>query len=276
MGVSCAALLCVRNEASHLPRALAQFIDDDIDVAVIDHGSSDGSLAICERHLGRGVVAIDHLPWLGVYDQTAQLQAKAALAGRLSHDWLIHADADEWMHTQRPGESLRAGITRADAQGCNAINFEEFVFLPGPGDHPLSDVRLSLGYYFFAPSANRLMRAWRRNDGLENISSGGHVLAGEGLRLFPEAFVLRHYIVLSQRQAIEKYAGRVFAQGDLDRGWHGNRLGLSERDLKLPDPARLRRLPDWTSTDFDRTDPQRLHFWHWPASQRGAVPIADA
>ncbi len=123
------------------------------------------------------------------------------------------------------------------------LGFEEFVFLPEPGEHPPSDVRLTLGYYSFAPSADRLMRARRRDDDLENMSSGGHVLAGGGLRLFPEAFVLRHCIVLSQRQAIEKYAGRVFAQGDLDRGWHGNRLGLSETDLELPDPGRLHRLP---------------------------------
>ena len=112
------------------------------------------------------------------------------------------------------------------------------------------------------------MRAWRRDAGLDNSSSGGHILAGEGLRLFPETFVLRHYIVASQQQAIDKYAGRRFAQSDIDRGWHGNRLGLTPDDLRLPDPGVLCRLEDWRSTQLDRSQPRTLHFWQWPAEDR--------
>jgi hypothetical protein len=275
--LSCAAILCVRNEQLHLPRVLGQFIEAGIDVAIIDHGSNDNSLAICKRLLGRGVVSIDHLPWTGVYDQTAQLRAKAAVAARLNHDWLVHADADEWMHTQRAGESLLQGIERADAQGFTGINFEEFVFLPEPGSGQQGDLRLCNRYYFFAPCANRLMRAWRRDAELDNIHSGGHVLAGDGLRLFPETFVLRHYIVASQQQAIEKYVGRRFAHADLERGWHENRLGLTPANLLLPDPDVLCRLEHWRSARFDRTHPMTRHFWHWTADERQrGKPAADA
>ena len=275
-GLRCAAILCVRDEQIHLPRVLRQFIEAGIDVAIIDHGSSDESVSICERYLGRGVVSIDHLPWTGVYDQTVQLGAKADLAARLDHDWVLHADADEWMHTQRAGESLLRGIERADAQGFTGINFEEFVFLPEPGGGRLDDLRHNNRYYYFAPCPIRLMRAWRRDAGLDNISSGGHILAGEGLRLFPESFVMRHYIVASQEQAIEKYVGRRFAQTDLDRGWHGNRLGLTPDDLRLPDTGVLCRLEDWRSTRFDRSRPKALHYWHWPAEERQQMSPAQA
>lgn len=272
----CAAILCIRNEQFHLPRVLGQFIEAGIDVAIIDHGSSDDSLSICERLLGRGIISIDHLRWTGVYDQTVQLGAKAAVAARLDHDWLVHADADEWMHARGAGESLLQGIERADAQGFTAINFEEFVFLPEPDGERLDDLRQSSRYYYFAPRPNRLMRAWRRDAGLDNIHSGGHILAGDGLRLFPETFVLRHYIVASQQQAIEKYVGRRFAQTDIDRGWHGNRLGLAPDDLRLPEPGVLCQLEDWRSTDFDRSSPKSLHFWHWSAEERKCVDPARA
>ena len=88
--------------------------------------------------------------------------------------------------------------------------------------------------------------------------------------------MLRHYIVASQQQAIEKYVGRRFAQTDIDRGWHGNRLGLTPDDLRLPEPGVLCRLEDWRSTDFDRSSPNTLHFWHWPAEERQHKDNAQA
>ena len=36
MPVSCAAVLCVRNEAKHIHRAISDFVNQGIDVVVID------------------------------------------------------------------------------------------------------------------------------------------------------------------------------------------------------------------------------------------------
>lgn len=270
MGISCVAVLCVHNEESHLRRAIADFVEQGIDVAIIDHGSTDGTAEICAAFLGKGVVAIEHLHWTGEFDLTAQLQAKRELVDRLGHDWVIHADADEWMHTRSQGESLLAGIDRISRLGYNAVNFDEFVFLPGPGavGEPLDCRRELLNYYFFAPRENRLMRAWSRSNALENVSSGGHLLAGPDLRLAPEPFILRHYIVLSQEHAIRKYAQRVFSTGDLEKGWHDNRVNLGAARLKLPHSASLEQLPHWQSVALDRSNPRALHFWDWPHADR--------
>ena len=271
MSITCVAVLCVRNEEAHIRRAIGDFVEQGIDVAIIDHGSTDGTADICAGFLGKGLVSIEHLPWTGEFDLTAQLQAKRVLVDRLAHDWVIHADADEWMHTRIQGESLLDGIERVSRLGHNAINFEEFVFLPAPDatEEPIDCKREMLSYYFFAPQKNRLMRAWRRQQSFNNVSSGGHVLAGAELSLAAESFVLRHYIVLSQQQAVRKYANRVFSDGDLKKGWHGNRLGLEAKRLQLPDPAMLERLPDWRSVDLERADPKTLHFWDWPGADRG-------
>jgi len=270
MSVSCAAVLCVRNEEAHLRRAIGDFVDQGIDVAIIDHGSTDRTREICAEFMGNGLLLVEYMPWTGVYDQTGQLQAKNALIGRLDHDWVIHADADEWMHTRIQGESLLDGIERVSHLGHNAINFEEFVFLPGPGatEEPMDCKRELLNYYFFAPRKNRLMRAWRRHHGFDNLSSGGHLLEGANLSLAPEPFVLRHYIVLSQQQAVRKYSGRVFSNRDLDKGWHDNRVNLAAERLRLPNAAVLKRLVDWRTVDLDRSDPKALHFWDWPLAER--------
>lgn len=271
MSIRCAAVLCVRNEEAHLRRAIGDFVDQGIDVAIIDHGSTDRTREICAEYMGNGLLLVEHMPWTGVYDQTGQLQAKKALIDRLDHDWVIHADADEWMHTCIQGESLLEGVARVSQLGYNAINFEEFVFLPEPGatEEPMDCKRELLNYYFFAPQRNRLMRAWRRHLAFDNVSSGGHILSGAELCLAPESLVLRHYIVLSQRQAVRKYADRIFSDRDLERGWHGNRLNLAAERLRLPDPAVLKRLPDWTTVGLDRSEPKALHFWDWPLTERG-------
>ena len=62
MSVSCVAVLCVRNEQQHIRRAIVDFVSGGIDVAVIDHGSTDATHAIADEFLGAGVVSVDHLP----------------------------------------------------------------------------------------------------------------------------------------------------------------------------------------------------------------------
>lgn len=270
MTLRCVAILCVRNEELHIGRALDDLVGQGIDVAVIDHASTDRTREICLGYEGRGLVALEDLDWDGTYDQTAQLRAKMALVEKLDHDWVIHADADEWMHTRNPGETLLEGIRRID-KDYNAINFEEFVFLPPPdGVDSSADYKQGLlDYYFFAPSKHRLMRAWKRSARLDNVNSGGHMLVGDEIKLAPEEFVLRHYIVLSQAQAIAKYSRRVFAPADLERGWHGNRLGLVPERLRLPSSDVLQRLRAWDSVELDRSQPKSRHFWDWTEDERG-------
>jgi glycosyltransferase involved in cell wall biosynthesis len=273
MSVSCAAVLCVRNEEVHIERAIGDFVSQGIDVAIIDHGSTDATAQICRDHLGRGVVTVQRLAWHGDFDLTAQLSAKRDVISRLDHDWVVHADADEWLHSPRPGESLLAGVERTAAAGYDAVNFEEFVFLPAPdaGDIRRDYARRSLHYYFFAPQPVRLMRAWSRRRQVSNLTSGGHLLEG-AVALSPEAFVLRHYIVLSQDHALAKYSARTFAPGDLRKGWHANRLGLDAARLRLPDIASLHELAAWDSKDFDRSRPLPVHFWDWDDQPPAPAP----
>ena len=107
------------------------------------------------------------------------------------------------------------------------------------------------------------MRAWKRSANLSNLASGGHRLVGDELNVSPESFILRHYIVLSQRDAWRKYVGRSYSATDLSKNWHGNRLKLTKEQLELPRPERLKKLPVWDSKEFDRSDPQSRHYWAW-------------
>lgn len=156
-------------------------------------------------------------------------------------------------------------IARADVAGYNVVNFEEFVFLPiEPGSAKDEHAFFPFAhYYFFEPAKLRLMRAWRRESGFTNVDSGGHLLRGEDMRVAPENQVLRHYPFLSQEHAFEKYSERRYNEGELARGWHGNRIDIDNRLFAFPPPGELERLDDLAARALDRSRPHKLHYWEW-------------
>lgn len=270
------ALICVRNEAVHIERCIRHFLESGCDVYLIDNDSTDGTLDLARQFLGHGVIDIQRLPWTGIFSLTKQLDAKRAIIEASRHDWVVHADADEWLVSPIEGQTLAEALSAADAEGYNVVNFHECVFVPLPGtdhyhDHYAETMR---DYYFFQPFYPRLNRAWRRRAGINNLSTGGHVANGAQLNLSPHDLILRHYIVLSQDHANVKYLNRAFAAEDLASGWHGNRRNINADNLQLKTHSAMRQLAQPSRhSHFDLSQPVALHFWEWP-SQRPIGPRA--
>src|SRR4029077_14897095 len=124
------ALLAVRNEELYLERCLEHHFRQEIETCVIDNGSTDRTTEIARSFLDRGVIRIEQLPFSGVFELETQLRCKERLAAEIGADWFIHCDADEIRQAPKPYATLREGIEAVDRQGYNAIDFDEFVFLP--------------------------------------------------------------------------------------------------------------------------------------------------
>lgn len=264
--ISICAVICARNEAPYLKVLLPRLASQGIEVALIDNGSTDGSLDLYREYSNAPIVILEHMPYPGYYSQTQQLQAKQRVYQRLKHDWVVHHDADEVFENPDPGLSLRDAILEADAGGYGVLNLDEFVFLPEPGQEFSGKDYYSgiLRYYFFEPAPNRLNRVWRRDLFPENLMSGGHTLTGSDLSIFPINQVMRHYIVLGYEHALSKYLGRKFAPEDLAKGWHGNRLKFTEENLRLPESSPfLFTMEDPASRPFHTERPTKKHFWEW-------------
>ncbi len=268
------AVICVRGDDPYLEGCLRHLIAHGVDYAVIDNGMSAEDRALLQRAPFRdGLREMRRLPYAGAFELERQIEAKERMFETLEADWLIHLDVDEAMHAYAEGERLIESIARIDALGFNVINFDEYVFLPvdqayqpGACPQPLT------AYYLFEPGPGpRLMRARRKSANLSMAPSGldsagaGHAIYGEGLRLAPEAFVLRHYIVTSQDHARRKYTERVYSEVELQRGWHANRTGRPAQAFDFPSAEALKRLPSAGSHALDRSDPRRAHYWDWPA-----------
>jgi glycosyltransferase involved in cell wall biosynthesis len=238
------AVVCVRNEAIHIRRCLRDLISSGLEVYLIDNESTDDTREIASEFLGCGLIGIEAMPWLHEFSLSDQLHAKQRVFEASDHDWLVHADADEWLCSPIAGQSLLEGIAAADEAGYNCINFHEIVFLPLPGDDfYVADYAARMStYYFYQPFYPRLNRAWSRRTKTNNLRFAGHLLDGGEKRCSPVDFMLRHYIALSEAHAKAKYLGRRFSEEDLRRGWHANRLTVTPGNLRVKLIPELRRL----------------------------------
>ncbi|HEY0615226.1 MAG TPA: hypothetical protein VGC96_11315 [Candidatus Elarobacter sp.] len=255
----------MRNESVHVVRCLSDFIADGIDVVLIDNGSTDDTVAKARRFLGKGLRAIERLPWRGAFSLSEQLELKARIALEAPYRWIIHADADERFETPAEFGSLRDALGAAGAAGYNCVNFKQFVFVPVLDEDFAFDgyADAMRTYYFFEPRHPYFMRAWKRELAVHLPHNAGHILEGPEVRLCPTDFVVRHYIALSERHAAEKYCDRTFSEHDMARGWHKNRHAIPISAFRLEPRHELRSLAAPQSRDYDAGAPQRTHYWEW-------------
>jgi hypothetical protein len=163
-----------------------------------------------------------------------------------------------------------------EAQGYNAVNFLEFVFLPtreAPDhDHPAFQ-RTMRWYYPFLPAPAHRVTAWKRQPApVELAWSGGHQVRFPGLRLYPEPFPMRHYLFLSVPHAVRKYVEQRYDPLEVQAGWHRARARLRADMIRLPPQAELRLYRPGEA--LDPSHPRARHYLfdeEWAARQGQAT-----
>lgn len=266
--LSITAVIAVRNEAIYLEKLLPYLACEGIEVVLIDNSSSDGTSDLFTPARYSNIITLKRVDYAGVFDLTSLLEHKAKLVKELKADWVIHQDADEILQSPHHWGSLRFEIEQAHWQGFNVMNFHELVMLPF--DVHLDDhLRNNRRYYFFEPRTNRLMRAWQREIGMLSLSSGGHNMSGDHVKVAPTHMILKHFMIRSQQHAWQKYLDRQFAEHDLKRGWHGNRIDLNRKMLTVPESGEsIHVLTSPQATPASLPAPVSHHYWHWKQQQR--------
>lgn len=258
------ALLTCRNESLFLERCLQHLYKQGIETCVIDNESEDDTVEIARRFIGKGVIRIETQPYRGYFDLVEQLEIKQRLAKEIDADWFIHYDTDEIKEAPLPYKTLFEGIKDVDRQGYNAINFDEFVFMPTSEEENFEGtdyVKTMQYYYYFEPSPNHRVNAWKKQDeDVDLVTSGGHSVNFKGIKIYPEGFILRHYIILSKKHAIWKYyTSRTFSKKEVkERGWHGRRATFKPETIKFPDKKSLKKV-DFKHGTWDKSDAWKAH-----------------
>ncbi|MEM7163999.1 MAG: glycosyltransferase [Planctomycetota bacterium] len=254
------ALFCCYNEGHGLARSLEHLHSQGVESYIIDNDSTDDTRAIAESFRGRGVIGIERLPRRGVFELAVLMKRKEELHRELGADWYINQDADEVREAPKPYRTLAEGLEAVDAAGYTAVDFDEFVFLPTKpsDDFNRRDYIAEMRHYcYLRPQDGSVVqiRAWK-NTGqeIDLVSSGGHHVQFDGLKVAPERFALRHYIALSYDLAVQKYCKRTYSQEEFDnKGWHGARAVIRQDELRLPSADELCTYID--GEDWDRSNP---------------------
>ncbi|HEU5142042.1 MAG TPA: glycosyltransferase family 2 protein [Solirubrobacterales bacterium] len=255
------ALLASYNERRFIEPCLAHLSAQGVEAYLIDNGSTDGTVGLAERWLGRGLIGIESFPRgdEDSYEWARLLARKEQLGQELDADWFIHVDPDEFRLPPGSKRSLKEALEAVDEGGFNAVDFMEFTFVPTreAPDHDHPDFRRTLRtYYPYRPLPRHRLTAWRSAD-VDLVHSGGHQVRFEGRRIYPEAFPMKHYLFLSVPHAVEKYVERRYDAAEVRLGWHGWRARVTPTDLQLPGESELRVTT--SDDDLDPSDPRVTH-----------------
>jgi glycosyltransferase involved in cell wall biosynthesis len=255
------AIMTIRNEEAYLPIALQHLFEQGILVYLVDNDSTDNSLAIAKTFENKNVVCIDRIPYSGEYELEKQLIHKEKITQEIDADWFIHHDADEIIEAPSEYSTLSDGIKAVDTLGFNAINFDEFVFLPTSDEesHAGRDyIKEMRFYYFFEPIRMRLIRAWKNyKQPIDLRSAGGHQVMFTGRRIFTSNFILRHYIALSKKLLISKYGKRKYSNYEVNTlGWHRKRARFNSTNVNFFDDDNLCLLNDFS---WNKSKPVKSH-----------------
>lgn len=270
------ALMASHNERRFIGPCIEHLRAHEVETYLVDNHSTDDTVAIAERYLGDGLIGIETLPG-GQGNRLVlrtQLRRKEELARELRADWFIHLDPDE-VRLPPPGSgTLAEALAEVERDGCNAVNFLEFTFVPTrespEHDHPDYAETLRT-YYPFLPSFPHRLNAWKAQDDVDLTSKAGHRVSFPGLRMHPQSFPMKHYLFLGREHAVEKFVRREFDAEEAADGWFGWRTGFTADRLRLPGEAELRL--SRADEDLDPTNPSRFHHfdrrWTSPVSLRG-------
>jgi Glycosyl transferase family 2 len=250
--LSVTAVIAAYNEEDVIGAAVGDLLDQGIRVHLLDHGSTDGTVAEVERLRERGVLTIERLDGQE-FSLARIIQRKELLAAELDSDWFVNADADEFRESPWPGVGFVDGLREVDRLGYNAVDFAVVNFFPvddsfRKGDDPRDKFR------FCEPGGpfDRLqIRCWRKQPGrLDLVSTGGHEARFPGRRVFPLRFLLRHYPIRSQahgeRKVLRERLAR-FSPEERALGWHVQYDGFDEGSCFLRESSSLVAFDPWTT-----------------------------
>lgn len=215
------AVIAAHNEEDILEVTVRALVDQDLEVVVLDHASSDRTPRVLDRLEADGLLAgREEVPEPATWEEV--LTRKAEVVAAAGADWGVHSDADEIRSAPWPRTTLRDAFWAAEQSTCDVVDFTVVNHLPvrgRPQGHPrvLTNVDLPLKPGYFVQE-----KAWRVGARVELGRSGGHRAGDEASVAFPLNFRCDHYPVRSQEHGRRKVAERRQRRAR-DRVAHPNR-----------------------------------------------------
>jgi len=205
-------MLSVFNDEDIIEEVIEHMISQGLELVILDNGSTDRTLQLCEKFLDKGLLKLEQyktatFPWSII------LRKLYDMAIFESPDWIVRSDSDQFLESGMNGVTLTKGITQADAEGFNIIQFDRFdFFMTDDNNESAKSIKEKLTYYSF--QNDFAYRAWKYVSGIHvsGLGFGGHcpIFPEGGLyKIYPKKFVLRNYQLRSKEQAKRKIEERL-------------------------------------------------------------------
>jgi glycosyltransferase involved in cell wall biosynthesis len=202
-------IMAVYNDDDVIEEVLENLVAEDIEVIVVDGGSTDNTFEICKKFEGQGLIKLFQVDTV-FYDVGLVLRILYDFALREAPDWILRCDADEFLSSYENELTLRDAIIQADSEGYNLIQFDRFDFFMTDKDEiSAKSIKDKMPYYSYG--GDFIYRAWKFYPGINIIGDyAGHFPIFPhyiNYRIFPKKFVMRHYPLRNEKQATKKMEG---------------------------------------------------------------------
>ncbi len=205
-------MLLVYNDEDIISEVIENFLSQELELVVLDNGSTDSTYQICEKFLGKGILQLKQfktVTFISQHDVLHRILYHMALAEK--PDWLMRSDSDEFFESGIQNKTLKNAIEQVDSEGFNLIQFDRFDFFMTDDDNESTkSIKEKLTYY--SCHGDYLYRAWKNFPGIRMGYAGGHYpIFPEGLtyKIHPKKFVMRHYKFRNKEQAEQKMRGTI-------------------------------------------------------------------
>jgi len=210
MKLKIVGMIPVYNEADIISEVLDHLLDQDIELVVLDNGSTDGSYEICKKYAEKGLIKLQQLR-SDKFDWPLILRTLYDMALKKNPDWVLRCEQDELLESGIKNLNLREAITIEDENGYNLIQFDVFEFFMTDNDNNSSKSVLERHPYY-SWQHDDAFRAWKYFPGIGVEDAYGHYpIFPQNLnyRISPKKFVLRHYRFRDINQARSNNSSRI-------------------------------------------------------------------
>jgi len=241
----------VYNEIDILEENLRFYIDQGFESIVIDNGSTDGSYELCKSYLGKGIIKLSQIV-TKEFDTRLLLKEATLLYKEVNPDWVILADADEFIEPCEKDQNLRKAIELESNNGNTVIPLNHFIFKMTEKDNmSIEGVLSRMKFYGKANDAGRA-KIWRdsRHVEISNPHFPSFINLNE-YRLSSNKLILRHYPLRTVEQAKAKIK-RVRPSLNNPFGWGIHYLGINDISSIIANPDDLNYYNEDKAWKFDK------------------------
>lgn len=227
----CLGVLLCYNDGDLLPDSIRYLREQNHDIVLWDHGSTDNTASVVERMRGE-LLEAQRIPRDFDFYELYPAMSRHLLQNYVRrYDWISWPDQDEFLEGPTRRQSYYESIREVFASKFDWIEFRNFNYWYTNADDPrIESVPKRVRHYALFPDCAPRIRSWRSR--ATNIRVFNHN-APQGAP-FPVLFNLRHYPMRSQSQMLARVERD---RADLRRGdanFHYENMAQWKDRLKIP------------------------------------------